>query len=44
VHRWTGRNANQLSAGQHLYLTCSYVPSMLRYAPAPPPPVSARYP
>jgi hypothetical protein len=36
---WTGRNANNLTAGQHLWLSCSYVPSMLRFAPAPPPPV-----
>jgi len=35
---WTARNANSLTAGQHLWLSCSYVPSMLRFAPAPPPP------
>lgn len=35
---WTGHNANSLSAGQHLWLSCSYAPSMLRFAPAPPPP------
>jgi Transglycosylase-like domain len=38
LHRWTARNANILTAGQHLYLSCAYLPSMLRYAPAPPPP------
>ena len=36
---WTAHNANSLTAGQHLWLSCSYVPSMLRFAPAPPPPV-----
>jgi hypothetical protein len=35
---WTAHNANSLTAGQHLWLSCSYVPSMLKYAPAPPPP------
>lgn len=42
AHRWTGVNANVLVSGQHLYLSCAYVPSMLRYAPAPPPPPVAR--
>lgn len=42
AHRWTGWNANNLTAGQHLYLSCAYVPSMLRYAPAPPPPPVVR--
>ena len=38
ARHWTARNANVLTAGQHLYLSCAYLPSMLRYAPAPPPP------
>lgn len=38
TRHWTARNANVLTAGQHLYLSCAYLPSMLRYAPAPPPP------
>jgi hypothetical protein len=42
AHRWTGVNANVLNTGQHLYLSCAYVPSMLRYAPAPPPPPMVR--
>lgn len=41
AHRWTGQNANQLNAGQHLYLSCAYLPSMLRFAPVPPPPPPA---
>jgi hypothetical protein len=39
---WTARNANVLNAGQHLWLSCEYVPSMLKYAPAPPPPPVVR--
>lgn len=39
---WTARNANSLTAGQHLWLSCSYAPSMLRFAPAPPPPPVVR--
>lgn len=35
---WTAANANVLATGQHLWLSCSYLPSMLRFAPAPPPP------
>ena len=38
ARHWTARNANVLTAGQHLYLSCAYLPSMLQYAPAPPPP------
>ena len=38
ARHWTARNANVLTAGQHLWLACAYLPSMLRYAPAPPPP------
>jgi Transglycosylase-like domain len=38
ARHWTGRNANVLTVRQHLYLACAYLPSMLRYAPAPPPP------
>jgi Transglycosylase-like domain len=37
AHRWTARDANSVTAGQHLYLSCAYVPSMQRYAPAPRP-------
>jgi hypothetical protein len=36
----TGVNANQVSIGQHLAVSCIYLPSQLRYAPAmTPPPV-----
>ncbi len=36
----TGRNANQISTGQHLAISCVYLPSQLKYAPAiAPPPV-----
>jgi hypothetical protein len=38
ARHWTAGNANVLTAGQHLWLACAYLPSMLRYAPAPPPP------
>lgn len=38
ARHWTAANANNLTAGQHLWLSCSYVPSMLKFAPAPPPP------
>jgi hypothetical protein len=39
---WTAGNANSLTAGQHLWLSCAYVPSMLKFAPAPPPPPVVR--
>ena len=39
ARHWTARNANSLTAGQHLWLSCAYAPSMLRFAPVPPPPV-----
>jgi hypothetical protein len=32
---WTAWNANDLTAGQHLYLACAYVPGMLDRAPLP---------
>ena len=35
---WTAKNANVLSVGQHLYLSCTYDARQLRYAPPPPPP------
>jgi hypothetical protein len=35
---WTARNANDLTAGQHLFLACSWVPAELKFAPEPPPP------
>ena len=38
AHGWTAKNANVLSRGQHLYLSCTFLASQLRYAPAPPPP------
>jgi hypothetical protein len=38
ARHWTAANANNLTAGQHLFISCQYVQSMLRYAPAPPPP------
>ena len=50
ANRWTGiyaesrrqhltaKNANVLRIGQLLALNCEYIPSQLRYAPAPPPP------
>lgn len=38
ARHWTAGNANVLTAGQHLFVSCAYLPSMLRYAPAPPPP------
>lgn len=41
AHGWTAKNANILRAGQHLYISCTYDPGQLRYAPAPPPPVHA---
>lgn len=31
---WTARDANRLTPGQRLYLDCTWVPSMLRYAAA----------
>jgi len=37
ARHWTAANANTLTAGQHLWLSCSYAPSMLKFAPAPPP-------
>ena len=38
LHGWTAKNANVLSTGQHLYLSCTYDARQLRFAPAPPPP------
>lgn len=38
AHGWTAKNANVLSKGQHLYLSCTYDARSLRFAPAPPPP------
>jgi Transglycosylase-like domain len=38
ARHWTAANANVLTARQHLYLSCAYLPSMLKFAPAPPPP------
>lgn len=35
---WTARNANVLSTGQHLWISCAYDARQLRFAPAPPPP------
>ena len=35
---WTARNANDLTAGQHLLIACSWVPGELKFAPQPPPP------
>lgn len=37
AHGWTARNANVLDAGQHLYLSCAYDASQLRFAPPPAP-------
>ena len=34
----TARNANQLTIGQYLAISCTYLPSQLHFAPAPPPP------
>lgn len=38
----TARNANVLTAGQHLWLSCSYDPHQLGFAPKPPPPPPVR--
>ena len=38
---WTAKNANMLTAGQHLWLSCAYDQRQLRFAPAPPPPPPA---
>jgi hypothetical protein len=38
----TARDANTLTAGQHLAIRCAYDASQLRFAPAPPPPAPVR--
>jgi Transglycosylase-like domain len=40
AHGWTARNANDLTAGQHLFLSCAYVASAVKFAPLPPPKVT----
>lgn len=37
ARHWTARNANTLAAGQHLYISCTWAPSALKFAPAPRP-------
>jgi hypothetical protein len=34
----TGRNANEIDVGQQLAISCKFIPSQLKFAPAPPPP------
>lgn len=41
AYGWTGRNANQITAGQKLYLLCAYDAAQLKFAAAPAAPVHA---